>query len=88
MQKEKKVNFNNMSNEEKKFYIQCAISAMQGMQEGGSNISLISDLFPKETAKMAFKMADAMLDEYYNHISTKPTTTKDWLEKKQLKLEL
>jgi hypothetical protein len=50
--------------EERDFYLQCAISAMQGLQESGKKISLVSDLFPKETAKMAFKIADAMLNEY------------------------
>lgn len=45
------------------FWMNCAISAMQGMQESGTKISILSDVFPNETAKFAFDMADAMLEE-------------------------
>lgn len=42
--------------EERDFYLQCAIAAMQGLQESGKKISLVSDLFSKETAKMACEL--------------------------------
>lgn len=54
--------------EERDFYLQCAIAAMQGLQESGKKISFVSDLFPKETAKMAFKIADTMLNEYRDRL--------------------
>lgn len=57
--------------EERDFYLQCTIAAMQGLQESGKKISLVSDLFPKETAKMAFKIADAMLNEYRERLVEK-----------------
>jgi len=85
---QKKSTARNITKEEKEFYIQCAIAAMQGLQEAGKRISLVSDLFPKETAKMAFRMADAMLEEYRNQFSNKEKDVEDWLEKRQLKLDL
>lgn len=88
MKEDKKRYLNNMSDHEKDFYLQCAIAAMQGMQETGKKISIMSDMFPNQTAKLAFRMADAMLDEYYNHINNiVPKTNDDWLEKRQLKLD-
>ena len=44
------------------------MSAMQGYQESGGKIGLTADLFHKETAKMSFQMADAMLEEYMNRL--------------------
>lgn len=57
--------------EERDFYLQCSIAAMQGLQESGKKISLVSDLFPKETAKLSFKIADAMLNEYRERLVEK-----------------
>ena len=48
---------------EMEFYTNCAIAAMQGLQESGMKFSLMEDLMPKELAKMAFNIADAMLEE-------------------------
>lgn len=49
------------------FYAQCAIAAMQGLQESGLKyIGTTLDLMPKELATKAFDIADAMLNEY-NH---------------------
>ena len=55
---------------EQEFYMNCAISAMQGIQESGNRvISDLSEVFIKETAKRAFDMADAMLEEYKKRIN-------------------
>lgn len=45
------------------FYLSCAISALQGLQESGGKLSIAADLMPKKTAKLAFEIADAMLIE-------------------------
>ncbi len=50
------------------FYKNAAIAAMQGIQESGTKLSLGADIFVKETAKIAFKMADAMLDELHEKL--------------------
>lgn len=46
------------------FYQQCAIAAMQGLQEGGRVLGVVSDVMAKATARIAFDMADAMMEEY------------------------
>lgn len=48
------------------FYLNTAIAAMQGIQENGSKLSIAADLMPKETAKIAFDIADAMVKELKN----------------------
>lgn len=44
------------------FYQQCAIAAMQGIQECGK-FSIIADTLPDRLSKLAFDIADAMLKE-------------------------
>lgn len=64
---------------EEEFYQQCAIAAMQGLQESGSKLSLLADLAVEETAKLSFDMADAMLKEYIkrNNLYSKTKTQVD-----------
>ena len=50
------------------FYKQTAIAAMQGLQESGTKLSTAADIFVKETAKLAFNMADAMLEELHRRL--------------------
>ena len=50
--------------DEKTFYQQCAISAMQGLQEGGHMIGIAADIFADELAKRSFDIAEAMVREY------------------------
>lgn len=45
------------------FYLQTAISALQGLQESGEEISIAADLLPSKAALMAFRIADAMMEE-------------------------
>lgn len=48
-----------------RFYADCAISAMQGIQESGMKIEgFAAMLMPAKMSKVAFDMADAMLAEY------------------------
>lgn len=49
---------------EEEFYQQCAIAAMQGLQESSTKISLLADIAPEKTAVISFNIADAMLKEY------------------------
>lgn len=50
---------------DKEFYMNCAIAAMQGMMESGTKFSEIAAvLLPKKLANEAFNIADAMLEEY------------------------
>lgn len=49
---------------EEEFYQQCAIAAMQGLQESSTKISLLADVAPEKTAIISFNIADAMLKEY------------------------
>lgn len=49
--------------EYREFYQQCAIAAMQGLQEANGKIGLIVDFLPKKMAGKAFDIAEAMLDE-------------------------
>lgn len=51
------------------FYKQCAIAAMQGIQESGTKLGLVVDLIPNELAEKAFHIADAMLVEYKKRIN-------------------
>jgi len=46
------------------FYQQCAIAAMQGIQETNSKMGFVADFLPKELAMKAFDIADAMVKEY------------------------
>lgn len=56
-----------LNDSEKQFYMNCAISAMQGIQENNLKIgSVVAEICLKETAKLAFDMADAMLNEFHN----------------------
>lgn len=50
------------------FYQQCAIGAMQGIQENGTKFGLVADFLPKELAMKAFDIADAMVIEYRKRI--------------------
>ena len=62
------------------FYKNCAITAMQGIQESGTKLSLGADIFMKETAKLAFKMADAMLDELHEKLKDlEPESKSDYM---------
>jgi len=45
------------------FYQQCAIAAMQGLQEVNCKLGVVADFIPKELAARAFDIAEAMLDE-------------------------
>ena len=50
-------------------YKQTAIAAMQGIQEANGKLGLVSDLLPRELARHAFDIADAMLEEYLIRIT-------------------
>jgi hypothetical protein len=53
------------NNADVQFYADCAIAAMQGIQEGGTKLEGMSAiLLPKKLAEVSFRIADAMLDEY------------------------
>lgn len=52
----------------KDFYQQCAIAAMQGIQESNSKLGLVADFIPKELAVKAFDIAEAMVKEYQKRI--------------------
>lgn len=54
---------------ELEFYQQCAIAAMQGIQEIGGKFGILADAAPKEVAKLAFNFADAMWEEYNKRIN-------------------
>lgn len=45
------------------FYLQTAISALQGLQESGTKLSLAADAVPSKAAMAAFRIADAMVRE-------------------------
>ena len=51
------------------FYQQCAIAAMQGIQETNCKIGLVADFLPKELAVKAFDIADVMVKEYRKRIA-------------------
>ena len=46
------------------FYATAALYAMQGIQEMGSAGSVMADAFHGKLAKLAFDIADSMLEEY------------------------
>lgn len=50
------------------FWKECAINAMQGFQESGGKVGIAADFLQKETARLSFKMADAMLREYMERL--------------------
>jgi len=52
-----------LKDEERIFYDNAAISAMQGIQESGLKLSVAADLMPNELAKLAFNIANAMVIE-------------------------
>lgn len=52
------------------FYANCAIAAMQGIQESGMKIEgFAAMLMPGRLAEVAFNMADAMLNEYQKRLA-------------------
>ena len=56
---------------DKQFYQNCAIAAMQGVQESNSKLGVAIDFMPKEIAKMAFDIAEHMLEEYHRRMAEK-----------------
>ena len=76
-----------MNEEERNFYQQSAIAAMQGIQESGFKIEgFAAMLMPTKMAEVAFNIADAMLSEYRKRLPKKQNTNsnEEWLKKKQL----
>lgn len=61
---------------EEEFYQQCAIAAMQGLQESSTKISLLADIAPEKTAIISFNIADAMLKEYRKRKNHQKTDNK------------
>lgn len=57
---------------DKQFYQNCAIAAMQGIQESNSKLGLAMDFIPGELAKRSFDIADDMLKEMHKRMSNKP----------------
>ena len=55
--------------DEKTFYANAALYAMQGIQEMGGKIGIVAEVLPEELAKKAFDIADHMLKEYKLRIS-------------------
>ena len=51
------------------FYMDAAIAAMQGIQESGWKVGLISDFLPHELAAKSFDIADAMLEELHKRLN-------------------
>lgn len=49
--------------EYREFYQQCAIAAMQGLQESGIYLGTLFDMAPKMLANKAFDIAEAMVNE-------------------------
>lgn len=47
--------------------IQASIAAMQGIQESGK-LGLVSDIVPKELAKMSVKIGQALVEELKRQI--------------------
>ena len=73
MANEKKRRFRN--NYDIEFYQQAAIAAMQGIQESGWKLlGAFADIDMGDTAKLAFDMADAMLEEYQKRMSEAQST--------------
>jgi hypothetical protein len=53
------------------FYQNCAIAAMQGLQESTSKLGTALDFIPDELAKKAFDIADHMMTEYHKRLAEK-----------------
>lgn len=49
---------------EEEFYLNSAISAMQGLMEIGGKLGLAIDVFPEFLSRHSFNIADKMLEEY------------------------
>lgn len=56
---------------DKQFYQNCAIAAMQGIQESNSKFGLAMDFLPEELAKKSFDIAEHMLEEYHKRMAEK-----------------
>lgn len=56
---------------DKQFYQNCAIAAMQGIQESNSKFGLAMDFLPEELAKKSFDIAEHMLEEYHRRMTEK-----------------
>ena len=56
---------------DKQFYQNCAIAAMQGIQEANSKVGLAMDFIPEELAKKSFDIAENMLEEYHRRMAEK-----------------
>ena len=56
---------------DKQFYQNCAIAAMQGIQESNSKVGLAMDFLPEELAKKSFDIAEHMLEEYHKRMAEK-----------------
>ena len=59
-----------MTEQERIFYENAAIAAMQGYQESVKEVAILADIDHSATAKAAFNMADAMLEEYRKRVKT------------------
>ena len=56
---------------DKQFYQNCAIAAMQGIQESNTKLGLAMDFLPEELAKKSFDIAEHMLEEYHRRMADK-----------------
>lgn len=54
------------------FYRNCAIAAMQGIQEMNSKLGAIADFAPHELAIKSFDIADAMVKELHKRMADRP----------------
>lgn len=67
---------------EKEFYANCAVAAMQGIQECNIKIEGIAAIaFPEGLARLSFNIADAMLEEYRKRLGSKFENDFDDLKK-------
>ena len=53
------------------FLQNCAIAAMQGIQEANSKIGIVADFAPDELSKKAFDIAERMLLECHKRMSAR-----------------
>ena len=53
------------------FYRNCAIAAMQGIQEVNSKLGIAMDFLPADLAIKSFDIADHMLTELHHRLSEK-----------------
>lgn len=58
-----------MTEEEKQFYLDAAINAMQGLMENSTKLGVLVDLDLRLLAKRSFDTADHMLEEYRKRIN-------------------